>query len=210
MSRRLLVALAVAGLRARRPCRRRSCGSPTTSSRPTRERVVARSCTPASGSPPGSLPCIAVRGTVSDCSWSRSVSRLPRDSSTGTRRCPTRCSRRSASLELVITVHLFLAFPSGRLETSLERRLVVGVVLRLARPGATRAFSCGTRAGTTGARSVRRTRFASLAPTPLRRSSKRPTSCPRRRVSSSSPSSCSCGRCEPRAGRRVARSAPCS
>ncbi len=31
------------------------------------------------------------------------------------------------SLELVITVHLFLAFPSGRLETSLERRLVVGV-----------------------------------------------------------------------------------
>ncbi len=31
------------------------------------------------------------------------------------------------NLELVITVHLFLAFPSGRLETSLERRFVVGV-----------------------------------------------------------------------------------
>ncbi len=31
-----------------------------------------------------------------------------------------------ASLELPITVHLFLAFPSGRLETKLERRLVGG------------------------------------------------------------------------------------
>jgi signal transduction histidine kinase len=31
-----------------------------------------------------------------------------------------------AALELPITVHLFLAFPSGRLETSLERRLVAG------------------------------------------------------------------------------------
>ena len=30
------------------------------------------------------------------------------------------------ALELPITVHLFLAFPSGRLETSLERRLVAG------------------------------------------------------------------------------------
>ena len=113
------------------------------------------------------------------------------------------------SLELVITVHLFLAFPSGRLETSLERRLVVGVYC---------AWLVLVPLGVLMSGPARGRRVPGV--------SDEPASCRwlghrcavlrsgRQAVSSSesslSPASCSCGRCEPRAGRRVARSPLCS
>ena len=65
-----------------------------------------------------------------------------------------------ASLELPITVHLFLAFPSGRLETRLERWFVQGMYA----PGSSSCRSrCSSRIrATTAAPRARRTRFCVL------------------------------------------------
>ena len=212
MSRRLLVALAVAGRGARGRRRRRSCCSPTTSSRtagrgrpwPGRvrrdlDRHRARCLAATSGK-----PCRAAHGgaRVRRSSGPAVLERVAalRLLHGARRACRSRSSSTSSSRSRAVGSRR--ASNGGWSPASTGAWLVLASAL-----GALSGQPYG--AGRLPA-AVRRTRFSSWTPTPLRRRLPSGGGRARRRRASSSPSSCSCGRCERRAGRRVARSTPCS